>query len=373
MFVEATKLGRSPLQAYRDYASRNWPMWWSLKLGMPLGYSLAIVVLTSIIGLTADVSDLKIVDHQLLVEYGRCTRNCGGSPEESSRCRNNCLPDVRDRFIPIIERAQSLIASLIAFPLVVGTLFSFLWFFYTARSLKFTNAPLLGRQPGILPLVLLGCGLLCAGLVGFKLFQWRSYSIGLLDFATFGSILPSDTHTPIDTIDDYRGYNSVFRGEGAALVGLMLCSTLVSYGAVFLVLHRQMGIGAALSGLVFKILVLGLSAVVIAAMSSQIESSFWGGLLIVAPLLAVPLIGLYTLSSGHRVRGLSTLGISTLLYLVSVGPMWLGLTIGLSQIPSALAFLQDKQILFYFLCLGASLVACEVLVSLEYRNRLRPA
>ena len=40
-----TKILRSPLQVYRDYASRNWPMWWIFKLGMPLGYALAIVLL----------------------------------------------------------------------------------------------------------------------------------------------------------------------------------------------------------------------------------------------------------------------------------------------------------------------------------------
>ena len=371
MFVKAIKLLRSPLQAYRDYASRNWPTWWSLKLGMPLGYAFAIVVLTSIIGLMANVGDLKTVDRQLMEQYGRCEKNCFSLPrEESGKCLNNCLPAESKS---ILDRAKQLIWSLTALPLVIGTLFSFLWFFYIARSLKFTNAPLLGHQPGVLPLMLVGCGLLWAGLAGLKLFQWTNYSIGFLDFTAFGSesILPG---APSDTNDDYRGYSTAFRGQSAALIGLMISSIFVSYGAVFLVLLRQMGIGAALSGLVFKILALGLSVAIVATFEVEMKSGLVPALVIAVPLLIPPLIGLYTLFSGHRVRRLSMLGISTLLYLLSFGPMWLYLTLGLSQIPSAaLAFFKDKEIILYFLCFGASVIGCEVLVNRLYRKRLRPA
>jgi hypothetical protein len=344
-------------------------MWWSLKLGMPLCYALAIVLLTSIIGSMANVGVPKTSDPQSR-QYLNCQKNCLASVDPNERyktqaCLAVCVPD---EFKPILDRLQRFISLLTVLPLVVGTLFSFLWFFYIARSFKFPNAPLLGRQPGVLPLVLFGCGLLWAGLVGLKVAQWRNYSIGFLDFTSFGSMYSTDV------IDDTSGYSKAFRGESDALLGLMISSTFVFYGAVFLVLHRQIGIGAALSGLVYQILALGGSVGIMAIMEGiGMKSDLLTVLVFVVPLSIPPLIGLYALFSGHRLRGLSLLGISTLLYLVSFGPMWIYLTIGIAGIPWASEFLKGKEILWYPLCFGASVIACEVLASLQYRNRLRPA
>src|SRR5262245_15419035 len=342
-------------------------MWWSLKLGMPLCYALAIVLLTSIIGSMVDVRVPKTLDPQSR-QYLSCQKNCLASRDrstlESRACLGECVPA---ELKPILDRASLVINLLTAFPLVVGTLFSFLWFFYIARSFKFPNAPLLGRQPGVFLLVLFGCGLLWAGLVGLKVVQWRNYSIGVLDFTSFGSITN-------DVINDYSGHSKAFRGESDALVGLVIRSTFVLYGAVFLVLQRQIGIGVALFGLVYQILALGGSVGIMAIMEGiGMKSDLLKVLVVVVPLSIPPLIGLYALFSGHRLRGLSLLGISTLLYLVSFGPMWIYLSIGIAGIPWASEFLKGKEILWYFLCFGASVIACEVLASLQYRNRLRPA
>jgi hypothetical protein len=375
MSVKATKLRRT-LQAYSDYASRNWPMWWSLKLGMPLGYALAIVLLTSIIGSTVDVRVPQTLD-PLAREYVSCQKKCLASDSASASashdhfetrfCIYQCVPS---ELQPILERGRQVMQLLTYPPIVTGVLFSFLWFFYIARSFKFTNAPLLGRQPGVLPLALLGCGLLWAGLAGLKVLQWRNYSIGVFDFTSFGRILPN-TIIPDETYDDYESYGTTFRGESdAALLALMIGSTFVSYGAVFLVLYRQSGIGTALSGLVFKISWLGLIGTVTIMQGIGVKDSDFLKYLLAAPLFIPPLIGLYVLFSGHRVRGLSTLGISTLLYLVSFGPMWLYLGSGIG--PWLLEFLKGKQIIFYFICFMASVIACEVLAWLLHRHQLRP-
>jgi hypothetical protein len=247
------------------------------------------------------------------------------------------------------------------FPLVVGTLFSFLWFFYIARSLKFTNAPLLGRQPGILFPVIFWSAMLWAGLIGFKVFQLRSYSIELFDFSKFGDMfnpVPQSGRNAQDIVD-------ILSGEGNALFGVAICSTLNCFGTVFLVLYRQIGVRAALSGLMVIVLVIGLAFMI--SVSLNLDNYLVNAALFVIPLASVALIGLYTLFSGRRIRRISLAGFSTLLYLLSFGPLWAGLA------ASGWTYLHNNQILFYFICVGVPVVLSEYLISVEYHNRLRPA
>jgi ABC transporter len=54
---------------------------------------------------------------------------------------------------------------------------------------------------------------------------------------------------------------------------------------------------------------------------------------------------------------------------------WYGslLSQGASKIPSGWAYLQNRPIYFYFLCVGLLVILSEFLISVEYRGRLRPA
>jgi hypothetical protein len=212
-------------------------------------------------------------------------------------------------------------------------------------------------------LVLVGSGLLWAGLVGLKVLQWRNYSVGFLDLSSFGSIISDETD---------GGYGRAVRGESAALLGLMIASIFVFFGAVFLVLHRRAGIGGALSGPVFTIVWFGLATPFYAITAAISEGRFMAAeALLALPILIPLLIGLYTLLSGRRVRFFSTFGISTLLYLVSFGPMWLYAFVG--NVSWASQFAKSNPMAFYLLCFGVSATACEVLARLLYRHRLRPA
>ena len=183
---------------------------------------------------------------------------------------------------------------------MIGTLFSFLWFFYIARSFKFTNAPLLGRQPGVLPLVLFACGLLWAGLVGLRVFQWRNYPIGVLDFISLGSIFS-------DRIDDYSDYGKAFRGESDTLLGLIICSSFCFLWCRF---PRSLSSRRNWSGTFWPSIpdivarTIGWDSRDNREDRKSIEI-FLTGLVVVVPLSIPPLIGLYALLSGHRARRLS--------------------------------------------------------------------
>jgi hypothetical protein len=332
---------------------------------MPLSYILVISVLASIVGLMVDVSDLKTIDQDTQKELlETCADYCTSESAFSANSFQELSPALRLAFSIIRQTGQS-ITILIVIPLIVGTLFSFLWLFYIARSFKFTNAPLLGRQPGILFLVLFESAMLWAGLIGFKLLQLRSNSIGLFDFSKFGDMF----NFPSEPISNAREIVRMLNGEGNALFGVAISSTLTYFGSVFLVLYRQIGIRAALSGLMVIVSVIGFAFMIY--FSLNLENNLVIAALFVVPLASVVLIGLYILFSGRRIRRISMAGFSTLLYLLSFGPLWWGL--GALESWSGWTYLHNKPIFVYFICIGVPVVLSEFLISVEYHGRLRPA
>lgn len=368
-FVAAAR--RSLPTRYRDYVTRNWPLAWSLRIEVPILIALGLVLGGVLYALAFDLSpyraldiaQLKIRQEQLerihvqfgrdridLTLFGRHEDNearlrlayarlreaaeqarrlkaepfpTGPAPTDRPASTGNApveLPPV-DEYLSlrkvisgdqvVMEAAFGAGHTLLTTMPFLGSLALCGWYFLVARSMKFIYAPRLGYQPRLGVLLVVGVLVLGGGLCGFKLFQWRLLGTGPLDFSRLGGVL----------WQDYRQPGLEF---ATALPFLLLAVAFVSVASTFTVVYRVVSLGAAVGSLALVALwYLAVSLLEslrpIGRHTNFTELALSYGWIVALVACAIAFVW------SPRLRGTGAVATAAMLYLLSVGPVWLAM------------------------------------------------
>jgi len=374
---------RTPLSSYRDYVTRNWPLWWNLRLGLPLTFAVLMGAMTSIFAMSIEVPDyakisstyeyLNLKSRQYY-EWRRkkeAENQTNDASQDASEVPPLTISEVRQLGAARAERSRLNRSgdALLIIPLVVGSLFTCAWYFIVARSLKFPYAPRLGFQPRFWILATIGLLVLWSGLIGYKIFDYRVFQISWDSFSLYGGIGGAATHAK-------RPF-----GHTATLLipWLNIATSFVFAAAVFTLLQRNLSLFAAYAGFVVILLGLGVVLLIPTALPS-VSHPVGLEALIVRAWAAFVVACAAILAVRRNLRSMTAAAIGTLAYLLTLGPIAF-VAANLDHIPGRAHFgraLGAQHFLTrtpegYLVLVAVSVLACEVLFTIVNRLRIRPA
>lgn len=368
MPADATAIepSRGLLKRYRDFLTRNWPVWWSLRLGIPIVMAIAMALATVGYASFVETKQIRSV-HQELIANGLTWSNwysgsrrqqlkAGKTPEQAAKL-DNAVNDSLAR----VKKIRHISAVLTGLPLFLAVLGVYCWYFIVARSMKFAYAPQLGQQPRISVLILAGIFVVCAALIGHRIFEMRAFGAGFWDTSSLG-----------DVGGEHSRRHSYASMIGDQTLALMIATSFIFAGAIFALLQRHLSLAAAFGGLIVTGLGLAVWIMfgIIGGLNASHQVPVVGGAIWAVLMVACLLVVICRRNLNYS----STVALSTMLYLVSVGPVVFLIYQGSNHVyqNAFFAFITHNYVGGYLAIVATSLIACELIFMTVNRLRLRP-